>query len=278
MTFAGMPRGKRARRPDRLSQHASRTSRRRCRRRPQRRAGADAAGRGRRQPQARPRSTRSARAACRGPADRAVAAVLARVAVPRLHANVMRRGSAAAPVAQPSKNRHNRLSIVALIAGRPEHCMRLTRRAVLRTGAAALAAPAVDALDGLVRRRPRWRRSAQRAWQHGLSLFGDLKYPAGFKHFDYVNAERAEGRRRAADRVRHLRQFQPGGGRREGLARRRHRPDLRHADGVGARRGRRPNTACWPKRSAIRRIFPRSPIACAPTPSGTTASRSRSRT
>src|ERR1044072_9280055 len=26
-------------------------------------------------------------------------------------------------------------------------------------------------------------------WRHGLSLFGDLKYPAGFKHFDYVNPE-----------------------------------------------------------------------------------------
>ena len=50
---------------------------------------------------------------------------------------------------------------------------------------------------------------------------------------------------------------------------------LRHADGVGARRGRRPNTGCWPKPSAIRRIFPPSPIGCAPTPSGTTASRSR---
>jgi len=24
-------------------------------------------------------------------------------------------------------------------------------------------------------------------WRHGLSLFGDIKYPAGFKHFDYVN-------------------------------------------------------------------------------------------
>ncbi len=33
-----------------------------------------------------------------------------------------------------------------------------------------------------------------------LSLFGDAKYPADFKHFDYVNSERAEGRRRAADR------------------------------------------------------------------------------
>ncbi|MFL6799586.1 MAG: extracellular solute-binding protein [Xanthobacteraceae bacterium] len=26
-------------------------------------------------------------------------------------------------------------------------------------------------------------------WRHGLSLFGDLKYPTGFKHFDYVNAQ-----------------------------------------------------------------------------------------
>jgi microcin C transport system substrate-binding protein len=25
-------------------------------------------------------------------------------------------------------------------------------------------------------------------WRHGLSLFGDLKYKADFKQFDYVNA------------------------------------------------------------------------------------------
>ncbi|HEY2532348.1 MAG TPA: extracellular solute-binding protein, partial [Xanthobacteraceae bacterium] len=30
-------------------------------------------------------------------------------------------------------------------------------------------------------------------WRHGLSLFGDLKYPAGFKKFDYVNAEAPKG-------------------------------------------------------------------------------------
>jgi microcin C transport system substrate-binding protein len=30
--------------------------------------------------------------------------------------------------------------------------------------------------------------SADQPWRHGLSLFGDLKYPAGFKQFDYVNA------------------------------------------------------------------------------------------
>ena len=30
-------------------------------------------------------------------------------------------------------------------------------------------------------------------WQHGVSLFGDLKYPAGFGHFDYVNADAPKG-------------------------------------------------------------------------------------
>ena len=30
-------------------------------------------------------------------------------------------------------------------------------------------------------------------WRHGLSLFGDLKYPAGFKQFDYVNANAPKG-------------------------------------------------------------------------------------
>jgi microcin C transport system substrate-binding protein len=52
----------------------------------------------------------------------------------------------------------------------------LTRRETLLLGAAAFAStiarPAV-AQEGPER--------------HGMSAFGDLKYPAGFKHFDYVN-------------------------------------------------------------------------------------------
>ena len=28
-----------------------------------------------------------------------------------------------------------------------------------------------------------------RAWRHGVSLFGELKYPAGFERFDYVNPD-----------------------------------------------------------------------------------------
>ncbi len=30
-------------------------------------------------------------------------------------------------------------------------------------------------------------------WKHGLSLFGDVKYPAGFKRFDYVNPDAPKG-------------------------------------------------------------------------------------
>ena len=30
-------------------------------------------------------------------------------------------------------------------------------------------------------------------WQHGVSLFGDLKYSAGFRNFDYVNADAPKG-------------------------------------------------------------------------------------
>jgi microcin C transport system substrate-binding protein len=34
---------------------------------------------------------------------------------------------------------------------------------------------------------------AEPAWRHGVSLFGDLKYPPGFKQFDYVNADAPKG-------------------------------------------------------------------------------------
>jgi microcin C transport system substrate-binding protein len=70
--------------------------------------------------------------------------------------------------------------------------MRLTRRRLLHTGALALAAPAAQILDGVV--SPQGALAQQsRAWRHGLSLFGDLKYPAGFKHFDYVNPKAPKG-------------------------------------------------------------------------------------
>ncbi len=33
----------------------------------------------------------------------------------------------------------------------------------------------------------------QKVWRHGLSLFGNVKYPAGFPHFDYVNPSAPKG-------------------------------------------------------------------------------------
>src|SRR5579872_2211409 len=35
--------------------------------------------------------------------------------------------------------------------------------------------------------------ASERPWRHGMSLFGDLKYPPGFKHFDYVNPDAPKG-------------------------------------------------------------------------------------
>jgi microcin C transport system substrate-binding protein len=35
--------------------------------------------------------------------------------------------------------------------------------------------------------------AAAEEWRHGTSLFGDLKYPAGFTHFDYANPDAPKG-------------------------------------------------------------------------------------
>jgi microcin C transport system substrate-binding protein len=69
--------------------------------------------------------------------------------------------------------------------------LRLTRRVFLRTGALAAASP-------LLGQAP-WPATLARAqhsethWRHGLSLFGELKYPPGFRHFDYVNPQAPKG-------------------------------------------------------------------------------------
>ncbi len=67
--------------------------------------------------------------------------------------------------------------------------MKLSRRTLLRSGAAALVVPATGVFPG-----PNGvARADDKTWRHGLSLFGDLKYPAGFKHFDYVNPNAPKG-------------------------------------------------------------------------------------
>jgi microcin C transport system substrate-binding protein len=65
--------------------------------------------------------------------------------------------------------------------------MRPTRRTFLQAAGGTLVAPAIAGvpLRGAV--------AAEPAWRHGLALFGELKYPAGFAHFDYVNAAAPKG-------------------------------------------------------------------------------------
>ena len=63
--------------------------------------------------------------------------------------------------------------------------MRPTRRSVIQSGLFALAAPILNRFGVPFAVVPA--AAQQIEWQHGLSLFGELKYPPGFKYFDYVN-------------------------------------------------------------------------------------------
>src|SRR5882724_4943479 len=60
--------------------------------------------------------------------------------------------------------------------------LELTRRETLLLGAATLASTLA---------RPAWAEEGPE--RHGISEFGDLKYPAGFKHFDYVDPNAPKG-------------------------------------------------------------------------------------
>jgi microcin C transport system substrate-binding protein len=62
--------------------------------------------------------------------------------------------------------------------------MPFSRRSLLKAGAASLSLPW---LPGVGPAR------AQEQWQHGLSLFGELHYPAGFNNFEYVNPAAPKG-------------------------------------------------------------------------------------
>ncbi len=73
--------------------------------------------------------------------------------------------------------------------------MALNRRHLLQSGALAAIAPALGATAGLTLTGPATAQTSAGglAWRHGLSLFGDVKYPVGFKHFDYVNPDAPKG-------------------------------------------------------------------------------------
>jgi microcin C transport system substrate-binding protein len=78
----------------------------------------------------------------------------------------------------------------------------ITRRQLLQSSASAALTPALTAAlgsaAGLSAISPASAQSAsgpesEPAWRHGLSLFGEVKYPADFKRFDYVNPDAPKG-------------------------------------------------------------------------------------
>jgi microcin C transport system substrate-binding protein len=71
----------------------------------------------------------------------------------------------------------------------------ITRRHLLQSAAFATVAPALEAATGLSAVSPAKAQTAtgEPVWRHGLSLFGDIKYPADFKRFDYVNPDAPKG-------------------------------------------------------------------------------------
>ncbi len=73
--------------------------------------------------------------------------------------------------------------------------MAITRRHLLQSGAFAAVAPTLGIAVGLpaIESARAQTASGEPAWRHALSLFGDIKYPADFKHFDYVNPDAPKG-------------------------------------------------------------------------------------
>ena len=73
--------------------------------------------------------------------------------------------------------------------------MTLSRRTLLRASALALATPAASMVEPLapVIGMAGSAQAEEKTWLHGLSLFGELKYPAGFPRFAYVNPTPPKG-------------------------------------------------------------------------------------
>ena len=72
--------------------------------------------------------------------------------------------------------------------------MAITRRHLLQSGALAAAAPALAAATGFPVASPaRAEATGESVWRHALSLFGNVKYPADFARFDYVNPDAPKG-------------------------------------------------------------------------------------
>ena len=71
--------------------------------------------------------------------------------------------------------------------------MAITRRHLLQGGAVAATAPVLGLTPYLGGIAPAQAEADAPVWRHALSLFGDIKYPADFKRFDYVNPDAPKG-------------------------------------------------------------------------------------
>ena len=71
----------------------------------------------------------------------------------------------------------------------------ITRRHLLQSGAFAAIAPSLGIAAGIPAADAAHPQSGtgEPVWRHALSLFGDVKYPADFKRFDYVNPDAPKG-------------------------------------------------------------------------------------
>jgi microcin C transport system substrate-binding protein len=67
----------------------------------------------------------------------------------------------------------------------------ISRRRLLQTGAFAAMTPALARLGAVPQAYAQ--SDPELTWRHALSLFGDIKYPADFKRFDYVNPDAPKG-------------------------------------------------------------------------------------
>ena len=71
----------------------------------------------------------------------------------------------------------------------------ITRRQLLQSASLAAITPALGIAAGAPTAGPALAQTAaaEPGWRHALSLFGDVKYPADFKRFDYVNPDAPKG-------------------------------------------------------------------------------------
>ncbi len=69
--------------------------------------------------------------------------------------------------------------------------MAISRRQLLQTSAFAAITPALARLGAMSQAHAQ--SDPELTWRHALSLFGDIKYPADFKRFDYVNPDAPKG-------------------------------------------------------------------------------------